>query len=216
MNCIINRYRYSIVFVIKKKKLHYIMLNNSPMKKEGRKFKILVAGHFGAGKTTFVNTLTKGNFLATEKKTTSPDERNKKASTTVAMDFAIYDDDGIEYAIFGIPGQERFAFMWEILARNTAGFIFLLDSTDDSRWFEVFKQINMFRKISPNAPFIFAANKQDLPNAMDVETVRKKLKLPEKFKVVPLVATDKDSVLNALKVLVEEIKAKKKEVGEKV
>ena len=45
-------------------------------------------------------------------------------------------------------------------------------------WYEVFKQINVFRKIAPDAPFIFVANKRDLPKALPLEEIKKKLKLP--------------------------------------
>jgi len=176
------------------------------MKKKA--YKILVAGHFGAGKTTFIKTISQIKTLETEKKTTLAEEKAKKATTTVAMDYGEFEIDGKKIHIFGIPGQERFSFMWPILAKNTVGFVYLLDSTDDSRWYEVFKQISMFRKISPNAPFIFAANKQDLPDAMDVEEIRKKLKLPAQFEIVPVVAFDKEQVHNVLRKLLEKIEEK--------
>ncbi len=169
----------------------------------------MVAGHFGAGKTTFIKTLSQIETLNTEKKTTLAEEKAKKSTTTVAMDYGEIEVDGKKIHIFGIPGQERFSFMWPILARNTVGFIYLLDSTDDSRWYEVFKQIAMFRKISPDAPFIFAANKQDLPEAMDIEEIRQKLKLPEKFEIVPVVAFDREQVMNVLNKLLEKIEEKK-------
>jgi small GTP-binding protein len=174
-----------------------------------KSYKILVAGHFGAGKTTFVRTLSQIPILETEKKTTLEEEKSKKSSTTVAMDFGEYiTEEGMKIHVFGIPGQERFSFMWPILARNTVGFIYMLDSTDSSRWQEVFQQINLFRKISPDAPFIFVANKQDLPNAMSVEEIRKKLKLPENIKIVPCVATDKEKVLSCLEELLKLVKEK--------
>jgi len=174
-----------------------------------KKLKILVAGHFGAGKTTFVRTLTSGRILETDKKTTLKEEKERKRTTTVAMDFGEYEREGIKFAIFGIPGQERFSFMWPIVAKNSAGIIYLLDSTDSSRWYEVFKQHTMFRKILPDAPFIFAANKQDLPNAMSLEEIQQKLKLPNWVKLVSTVALDRESVENTLNVLVEEFIRKK-------
>ncbi len=164
--------------------------------------KILIAGHFGAGKTTFVKTLTE-NILTTEKKIFHKEERKEKDTTTVAMDFAEYiAPNGEKFHIFGIPGQERFSFMWNILAKNTAGIIYLLDSTNDKYWYQLFQQINMFRKISPKAKFIFGANKQDLPNAMDLETIRNKMKLPQWVKLVPVVALDKNSVVKTLNELI--------------
>ncbi len=179
------------------------------MKGRPDKKKILIAGHFAAGKTTFIKTLSE-SLLDTEKKIHHKEEKKVKQTTTVAMDFSEYiTEEGTKLHIFGIPGQERFSFMWPILAKNTVGIIYILDSTDDKYWYQLFQQINMFRKVSPDAPFIFAANKQDLPNAMSVEEIREKMKLPEWVKIVPLVALEKESVLNALKVLLEEIERKK-------
>jgi small GTP-binding protein len=174
--------------------------------RKDKNLKVLVAGHFGAGKTTFVKTISQIKTVETERKTTLREERMKKDSTTVAMDFGEYQiKNGPKIHIFGIPGQERFSFMWPILARNTIGFLYLLDSTDDSRWYEVFKQIALFRKISPNAPFLFVANKQDLPNAMSLEEIKAKLKLPDKIEIVPCVATQKDSVEWVLNKLLEKV-----------
>jgi len=175
-----------------------------------KKLKILVAGHFGAGKTTFVRTLTSGRILETDKKTTLKEEKERKRTTTVAMDFGEYERDGVKFAVFGIPGQERFSFMWPIVAKNSAGIIYLLDSTDSSRWYEVFKQHAIFRKILPNSPFIFAANKQDLPNAMSLEEIQQKLKLPKWVKLVPTVALDREKVENTLNALIEEFVKKEK------
>lgn len=176
------------------------------MASKEKPLKILVAGHFAAGKTTFVKTLSRIKTVETERKTTLKEEKSKKKSTTVAMDYGEYKTaDGRKIHIFGIPGQERFSFMWPILAKNTVAFIVLIDSTDTSRWYEVFKQINVFRKIAPDAPFIFVANKRDLPNALPLEEIKKKLKLPPNIKLLECVATDEDSVLSVLEETLKEV-----------
>jgi small GTP-binding protein len=170
--------------------------------------KILVAGHFGAGKTTFVKTISENKTVETERETTLDEEKSKKRTTTVAMDYGEYTKNGKKYHIFGIPGQERFEFMWPILAKNTKGFIVLLDSTDTSRWYEVFKQLNVLRKISKEAAIIFVANKRDLPDALPLEEIREKLKLPKNIKLVECVATDRKKVEKVLETLIEEMENK--------
>ena len=173
---------------------------------KNRNLKILVAGHFGAGKTTFVKTLSQIPTVETEKKTTQNEEKKKKSSTTVAMDYGEYvTEDGKKIHIFGIPGQERFSFMWSILAKNTIGFIVLLDSTDTSRWYEAFKQVHLFRKVAPKAPFIFVANKRDLPEALPMEDIKRRLKLPSNIKLVECVATDLNSVRSVVAALLKEL-----------
>ncbi|HIC08956.1 MAG TPA: GTP-binding protein [Aquificales bacterium] len=169
--------------------------------------KLLIAGHFGAGKTTFVKTASQIKTVETERKTTLEEEKSKKQSTTVAMDYGEYQtEDGKKVNIFGVPGQKRFSFMWSILAKNTETVILLLDSTDTSRWYETFEQINVFRKEIPNAKFVFVANKRDLPNALSMEEIKKKLKLPAHMKLLECVATDKDSVISVIKEALDETK----------
>jgi len=174
--------------------------------------KILVAGHFGAGKTTFVKTASQIRVVETEKKTTLEEERRKKASTTVAMDYGEYiSKNGKLVHIFGIPGQERFSFMWPILARNSRLFLILLDSTDTSRWYEAFKQISIFRNQIRDAIFLFVANKRDLPNALPMEEIRKRLKLPPHIKLLESVATDKNSVIGVIEEALAELERIEKE-----
>ena len=176
--------------------------------------KILVAGHFGAGKTTFVKTLSQIKTVATERKTTLAEEKSRKAQTTVAMDYGEYiTETGQKIHIFGIPGQERFSFMWPILAKNAVVFIILLDSTDTSRWYEAFKQINIFRKINSNGIFIFVANKRDLPNALPLEEIKNRLKLPSNMKLLECIATDKKSVLTVLKETLKALEEQKNQTN---
>jgi small GTP-binding protein len=171
------------------------------------RYKIVVGGHFNSGKTTFIKTLTGGEFLSSEKKTHKLDEHHKKEQTTVAMDFATFEDEGVKYALFGLPGQYRFNFMWEILARGAHGFLLLIDSTDPTKWPELFRQLYLFKKLNPNAVILFAATKQDLPNALPPEKIAQKLNFLRRgqYEIVPLVATDYDSALRVLRKLREMI-----------
>ena len=179
------------------------------MTNKERTTKLLVAGHFGAGKTTFVKTASLIKTVETERKATLEEEKSKKRTTTVAMDYGEYQtEDGRKVNIFGVPGQKRFSFMWSILAKNTETVILLLDSTDTSRWFETFEQINVFRKEIPNAKFVFVANKRDLPNALPMEEIKKKLKLPSHMKLLECVATDKESVVSVIKEALNEVNCK--------
>ncbi len=175
--------------------------------KFNRCYKIVVGGHFNSGKTTFIKTLTGGNFLSSEKKTHKVDEHHKKECTTVAMDFATFQDENTKYALFGLPGQYRFNFMWEILAKGTDGFLLLLDSTDPTKWPELFRQLYLFKKINPDAVILFAATKQDLPCAMEPHKIAQKLNFLQRgqYEIVPLVATDYGSALRVLRHLREKI-----------
>jgi small GTP-binding protein len=170
-----------------------------------KSFKILVCGHFGAGKTTFVRVASQTDVVSTERKTTLESEKSIKGYTTTSMDFGELDvGDGYKLMIYGIPGQERFSFMWKLLAKGADGFLFMLDSSDTRMWDQTFKQMDVLLE-DPNIPYLILANKQDLPNALDAEEVKRLLK-GDQERVVPCVAHDKMSVHEVLNLLLLELK----------
>ncbi len=159
--------------------------------------KIVVTGPFNAGKTQFIKTVSEIDVVSTDKRITSEQERVKN-TTTVAMDFGrITIDENLVLYLFGTPGQRRFDFMWEILSEGMLGFIVLVDSTRPETFHEARSILETFKAFAPT-PYVVAANKQDLEDAWDVEDLRIALRLGEDVKVVPCVATDKESVKKVL------------------
>lgn len=159
--------------------------------------KIVVTGPFNAGKSAFIQTVSEIDVVATERKITSEAEKIKD-STTVAMDFGrITVDEDLVLYLFGTPGQRRFDFMWEILSEGMLGFIVLVDSTRPETFREARSILETFRAYAPT-PYVVAANKQDLEDAWDVEDMRIALRLPDNVKILPCVATNKESVKKVL------------------
>ncbi len=166
--------------------------------------KILVAGHFNAGKTTFVNTASEIKTVSTEKSITHSKEKEYKGKTTTAMDYGEVSINGKKLAVFGIPGQERFSFMWKILSKNTQGFVFLLDSTAPDMWKDTVRQIDMLTRYA-EVPYIIAANKQDLPNALGVSVVRERLNIADDIHIVPCIAKEREVVSDTIEVLLSKV-----------
>ncbi|MBO9367305.1 MAG: ATP/GTP-binding protein [Chloroflexi bacterium] len=160
--------------------------------------KMVVTGPFNAGKTEFIQSVSEIDVVSTERKISSASERAVKETTTVAMDFGrITVDEDLVLYLFGTPGQKRFDFMWEILSEGMLGFIVLVDSTRPETFREARTILETFRAYAPT-PYVVAANKQDLPDAWDLEDMRHALRLDPKVKLLPCVAKDKESVKKVL------------------
>lgn len=159
--------------------------------------KIVVTGPFNSGKTEFIRAVSEIDVVSTERKISAEAEKIKE-STTVAMDFGriTVDQDLILY-LFGTPGQRRFDFMWEILSEGMLGFIVMVDSTRPETFREARSILQTFRAYAPT-PYVVAANKQDRPDAWDLEDMQVVLRLDPNIKLLPCTAKKKDSVKNVL------------------
>jgi signal recognition particle receptor subunit beta len=168
--------------------------------------KILVAGGFGAGKTTFVGAVSEIPPLTTEQHMTAlsvgvddtaavPD----KTTTTVAMDFGrITVDQQLILYLFGTPGQARFWFMWDELARGAVGAVVLADLR---RAGDCFPAIDYFE--DRRLPFVVAANAFPGTTAVSLASVRDALALPRGCPLVRMDAREPRSCLDTLVVLTE-------------
>jgi len=160
-------------------------------------FKLVIAGPYGAGKTTFVKTLSE--VVPIETDVPAPGK-----STTVAFDYGKIRVNDIVVHLFGIPGQERFNFLWRIIARGMHAYIFMVDSSSLESVKSAIFMYNYFTSTFPTTPHVVAANKQDIAK-VDINNVRMILGVKPDIKVVPLIAINKKMVLETLVVLLDEV-----------
>jgi small GTP-binding protein len=169
-------------------------------------YKVLVTGPFNSGKTTFISTISDIDVVTTEKKITTED-RGIKNETTVAMDYGRVEVDGRVLHLSGTPGQTRFNFMWDILAREMNAFVVLVDSTDRPSFPDAAELIGLFSSFH-SVPYLVAANKSDLTNSARLEEVRRGTNAGPDATVMPCVATQKSSVRQVLLQVIELIEAR--------
>ena len=168
--------------------------------------KIVVGGGFGAGKTTFVGSVSEIMPLTTEAVMTEAsmgiddlEATPRKQTTTVAMDFGrvSLDDDLVLY-LFGTPGQERFWFMWDDLVRGAIGAVVL---TDTRRLADSFSPIDFFE--DRGLPYVIGLNCFDGKQTHGIDEVRDALAVDEAIPIVPCDARDRESVKQTLITMTE-------------
>jgi uncharacterized protein len=165
-----------------------------------RALKIVIAGGFAAGKTTFVEAISEITPLTTEAPMTSlslgvddTGEVRTKTHTTVALDFGRITFNTSMLYLFGTPGQDRFWFMWDELVKGAVGAVVLVDTR---RLDDAFPAFDFFEK--HGVPYVIGLNMFDGKLSHSVEAVRDAAGVSDATPILPIDARNRADVKNSL------------------
>ena len=167
--------------------------------------KLVVCGGYGAGKTTFVGAITEIVPITTEAPITEVSAGTDegavatKVATTVALDFGrISLDSGLVLYLFGTPGQSRFRFAWDEVARGAIGAVILVDSR---RIVDAFPSVDFCE--ARGIPFVVAVNHFDGLLVHELPAVREALVLAAGVPVLGIDARSRADTKGTLIALVQ-------------
>ncbi len=169
--------------------------------------RLVVTGPVGAGKSTFIRSVSEIEVVDTDRQATD-ETANLKAKTTVAFDFGrLQFGPDMALHLYGTPGQARFDFMWNILIQKAHAYMLLVAAHRSDEFYYARRILNFIKQRS-QIPMIIGLTYTDSPDAWDEETISLALGYTHAGQHPPIIAVDarqRASVAQAVLTLVQHL-----------
>lgn len=170
--------------------------------------KILITGAMGAGKTTAIAAVSEIPPISTD--VVNTDQEVRKATTTVGLDYGeITLSNGEKLRLYGTPGQERFSFMWPILAKGALGVIILVDNSRPQALADFAIYVEGFRDLIGSGAGVVAVGRTETHASPSIDAYAELL--ADKNLVCPVIPVDvrqREQVIFVLDLLFAQIESR--------
>lgn len=170
-----------------------------------QRLKIVFSGPMGSGKTQAISSLSDVPVVSTEVLNTDLDAHSK-ILTTVGMDYGelIIDGDS-NIGLYGTPGQERFNFIWPILAQGALGVVILIDHSASDPIADLAHYVDTFRNIY-DGRMVIGVSQVDKNPELDMSIYRDYLKEHDlHFPLFPVDMRKKEDVLLLVETIISSL-----------
>jgi uncharacterized protein len=170
--------------------------------------KILFTGVAGAGKTTAISAVSEIPPMSTDVRNSDPSLG--KDTTTVGLDYGeLTLEGGDKLRLYGTPGQARFDFMWQILARGALGLVVLVDNRRPDPLADLDVYLAGFEKLIEQTACVVAIGRTETHPTPDLEIYATHLQARGILcPVLPIDVRDAGQVMQLLELLMLQLETK--------
>ncbi|RBP51167.1 GTP-binding protein [Arenicella xantha] len=131
--------------------------------------KLAIIGEVGSGKTQLVQTLSEINPLQTEVESSID---IGKQFTTVGIDYGrISLSDDAALGLYGVPGQERYSFLWDMVNESLWGLVLLVTLDESPDLDQLDRLLTFFDPANRNTSVVAAITHSENANAKELHAL---------------------------------------------
>jgi len=177
--------------------------------------RLVVTGAVGAGKSTFIRSVSEIEVVDTDRQATDGNTLFKQ-KTTVAFDFGrLQFGSNMALHLYGTPGQERFDFIWDMLIRKAHAYILLVAAHRPSE-FRYARRVVTYMNQRVQIPMLIGVTHTDCPGAWSIENVAIALGYVDKSNQPPIINVNPSKTGSAAQAIISLVQHYTHSVSKKI